>query len=107
MRYVSTRVRLPATTDLCSAPERAILASLDANLVLGIRALQAAHPKLDVPAQAPDRQPLLMLGESILATARSLRELLAGYEALVDALTGPGYVAAPAGWTPDDEDIPF
>jgi hypothetical protein len=114
-RQVPTRVCFPTTTELCSAPERAILAALDASLLLGIRALRAAHPPLAVPKQVLGRQPLLLLGESILATASSLRELLAGYEALVDGLTGPEYscavaapcTPAPADCTPDDDDIPF
>ena len=115
MRHVPTRVCFPTTTELCSAPERAILCALDASLLLGIRALRAAHPTLAVPAQAPNHQPLLLLGESILATASSLRELLAGYQALVDGLAGSDFscavaapcAPAPADYTPDDDDIPF
>ena len=115
MRHVPTRVCFPTATELCSAPERAILAALDANLILGIRALKAAHPTLATLDRALGHQPLLLLGESILATARSLRELLAGYEALVDGLTGSALscaTAAPrapasADCTPDDDDFPF
>ena len=115
MRRELTRACLPTATDLFWAPERAILAALDANLILGIRALGAAHPTLATLDQALGHQPLLLLGESILATARSLRELLAGYEALVDGLTGPELscataaprAPAPADFTPDDDDIPF
>jgi hypothetical protein len=114
MKRVPTLTRLPTTTDLFWAPERAVLAALDASLILGIRALKAAHPMLDDPDQLPDHQPLLLLGESILATARSLHELLAGYDALVDRLTRlddscPGSAPstpAPADYTPDD-DISF
>lgn len=112
MRHVPTRICFPTTSELCSAPERAILAALDANLVLGIRALRAAHPTLAVTEQVLGHQPLLLLGESILATAGCLRELLAGYGALLDGLLGPDHshvVAAPtpADCTPDDDDIPF
>ena len=115
MRHVPPRVCFPTTSELCSAPERAILAALDANLILGIRALTVAHPTLAVPEQVLGHQPLLLLGESILATAGSLRELLADYEALVDGLTGPAVSWAtaapraptPADCTPDDDDIPF
>lgn len=115
MRHVPTRVCFPTTSELCSAPERAILAALDANLILSIRALSAAHPTLAILDRGLGHQPLLLLGESILATARSLRELLAGYEALVDGLTGPELscavaaprAPAPADCTPDDDDIPF
>jgi hypothetical protein len=115
MKRVPTLTCLPTTTDLFWAPERAILAALDASLILGIRALKAAHPMLDDPDEAPDHEPLLLLGESILATARSLHELLAGYEALVDSLIGPALsytvaaprAPAPADCTPADDDIPF
>ena len=115
MRHVPTRVCFPTTSELCSAPERAILAALDANLILGIRALGAAHPTLAILDRSLGHQPLLLLGEAILATAGSLRELLAGYEALVDGLTGPALscaTAAPrapasADCAPDDDDMPF
>jgi hypothetical protein len=110
MRREPTRACLPTTTDLFWAPERAILAALDTSLVLSIRALQAAHPMLDVPDETPGQE-LLLLGESILSTARSLHELLAGYVLLIDRLTGldNSYaVAAPRAPAPDvDDDIPF
>jgi len=114
-RREPTLAELPTATDLFWAPERAILAALDASLVLGIRALKAAHPMLDDPDQAPDHEPLLLYGESILATARSLHELLAGYDGLADRLTrldcSHGVAAprmpAPDDCTPDDDDIPF
>ena len=114
MRREPTRASLPTTTDLFWAPERAILAALDASLVLGIRALKAAHPMLDDPDEVPDQE-LLLLGESNLATARSLHELLAGYDVLVDRLTrldnsytvAASRTPAPDDCTPDDDDIPF
>jgi len=73
--------RLPSTDDLIWAPERAILAALDANLLLAIRALRAEHPLLDNPDDddEPDH-PVLLLAESVVASARSLRRLLAGYD---------------------------
>jgi hypothetical protein len=110
-----TRACLPTATDLFWAPERAILAALDASLVLSIRALQAAHPMLDEPDEASDRE-LLLLGGSILAAARSLHELLAGYDVLIDRLTrldnsytvAASRSPAPEDCTPDvDDDIPF
>lgn len=115
MRRQPTSVGLPTATDLFWAPERAILAALDASLVLSIRALQAVHPMLEDPDETPDQE-LLLLGESILSTARSLHELLAGYDVLVDRLTRLDCscsVAAPRApatddCTPDaDDDIPF
>lgn len=114
MRRELTRTCLPTATDLFWAPERAILAVLDASLVLSIRALQAAHPMLDEPDEALDRE-LLLLGETILVTARSLRELLAGYDVLVDRLArldnsytaAAPHTPAPADCTSDDDDISF
>ena len=101
---------LPTQTELFWAPERAILAALDASLVLSIRALKAAHPMLEDPDEAPDgHEPLLLIGESILATARSLHELIAGYDDLAEQLTRlDGDLAARAPHVRDpDDDIPF
>ena len=114
-RREPTLACLPTTTDLFWAPERAAIFGLDVSLVLAIRALKAAHPMLDDPGEAPDHEPLLLIGESILATARSLHELIAGYDKLVDRLTrldGSYAVAAPptpapGDCTPGDDDIPF
>ena len=101
---------LPTEAELFWAPERAILSALDASLVLGIRALKAAHPMLENPDEAPDgHEPILLIGESILATARSLHELIAGYDDLAEQLTrfdGDLAARAPGTRNPDD-DIPF
>lgn len=108
-RREPTLACLPTTADLFWAPERAILAALDASLVLGIRALKAAHPMLE-DAEAPGgHEPLLLIGESIIATARSLHELIAGYEDLAEHLTrfdGDLAARAPRAHEPDD-DMPF
>ena len=110
-----TLAGLPTTTELFWAPERAVLYCLDTSLILAIRALKAVHPMLEDPDQAPDHEPLLLIGESILATARSLHELIAGYDNLADRLTrldGSYAVAAPPApapgdCTPGDDDNPF
>ena len=81
--------RPPTTTDLFWAPERAAVFALDVSLVLAIRALKAAHPVLEDPDEPMDQEPLLLIGESILATARSLHALLDGYQQLVEHLTRP------------------
>src|SRR5947208_9755064 len=78
---------MPTTTELYWAPERAALYGLDISLVLAIRALKAAHPMLDEAGEAPDHEPLLLISETLVATARSLHELISGYELLVDRLT--------------------
>jgi hypothetical protein len=103
-----TLYRLPTETELFWAPERAALAALDASLVLSIRALKAAHPLLGDSDEAPNgNEPLLLLGESLLATARSLHELIEGYDDLVERLTRyDSSIAARAPRSPDD-DIPF
>jgi hypothetical protein len=115
-RREPTLASLPTETELFWAPERAILAALDVSLVLSIRALKAAHPMLEDPDEAPDgHEPLLLIGESLLATARSLHELIAGYDNLVGHLTrldSSHAAAAPptpasADCTPEDDDIPF
>ena len=79
--------RLPTEMQIFWAPECALLAALDAGLFLGIRALKAAHPMLEDPDETPGGDELLLIGESILATARSLRKLIADYEELVERLT--------------------
>jgi hypothetical protein len=102
---------LPTTADLSSAPERAILAALDASLLLGIRALKAAHPTLEDPDADSGNQPLLLAGESILGTATCLHEMLADYDKMLDRLAGRDRSAAPRTPAPADRiaaaDIPF
>ena len=98
--------RPPTTTDLFWAPERAAVFALDVSLVLAIRALKAAHPLLEDPDEPMDQEPLHLIGESILATARSLHALLDGYQHLVEHLTRPGdsySVEMPAAPTPQDD----
>jgi hypothetical protein len=80
------RVSLPTERQLFWAPERAILALLDANLVLASRMLNTQHPVLDETDQ-PSLVPLLILTRSIIATADSLRLLVAGYHDVAERLT--------------------
>jgi hypothetical protein len=97
---------LPTQMEIFWAPERAVLAALDASLILGIRALKAAHPMLEDPDEAPDaHDPVLLIGESILATARSLHELIAGYDDLAGHLTrvDGGTARRSSGSDPDDD----
>jgi hypothetical protein len=97
---------LPTVRQIFWAQESAVLAALDASLVLGIRALKVAHPMLEDPDEAPDgHEPVLLIGESILATARSLHELIAGYHDLVEHLTRPdaGCKLVPSGPDPEDD----
>lgn len=82
-----SRTRLPTTAQLFWAPERAILCALDTSLIVAIRALEAAHPMLGDPDESPDHEPMLSLAQSLIATARSLHELIVGYDDLADSLT--------------------
>ena len=78
------------------AAERAILASLDANLQLAVRALIAEHPSLsdDSPHDEPE-PPHLALAASIRILAETLHELISGYRAVTEQILGDA--------TPDDE----
>ena len=86
-RSEPTLDHLPTEAELFWAPERAALAALDASLILSIRALKVAHYSHDDPDDSTTVQPILLLADSILASARSLHELLEGYQALVDRTT--------------------
>ena len=67
---------LPSAAELYDEPQRAILAALDANLVLAGRALQARHPDLDdSPGEA-----LPLLAQAVLSSALSLHEILSSYD---------------------------
>jgi hypothetical protein len=99
---------LPSAAELHDAPHRAILAALDANLVLAVRALRAAHPGLhgyDTPTE-----PLPALAEAVLACALCLHDVLASYDDLaahlarLDCGDSPpdGHCCAGA-----DDDMPF
>lgn len=107
-RREPTLRRLPDETELYWAPERAALAALDASLVLSIRALKAAHPMVEEPGEAPGSgEPLLLLVVSLLATARSLHELIAGYDDLVEYLTRVDSPVAARAPRSLDDDMPF
>ena len=71
---------LPSAKELSDAPQRAILAALDANLVLVVRALQASHHGLH--GYDTTRDPLPLLAEAIVACALSLHDVLATYDDL-------------------------
>ena len=78
---------LPTTEQILMAPERAILAALDTNLLLAARILQAEHtPALGQPPSDEPSPPQLALAESILILAASLRELIASYRAVTGRL---------------------
>lgn len=84
-------VWLPTTEQLVMASERAILAALDANLLLAARTLQAEHASgLSDGISDEPSPPHLALTQSILILAASLRQLIASYELAVEHLLGDG-----------------
>lgn len=87
---------LPTSAQIAMATERAILASLDINLQLAVRALIAEHPSLDdnSPREEPE-PPHLALAASIRILAESLHELISGYRAVTEHVFGDA--------VPDDE----
>jgi hypothetical protein len=69
---------LPSTEQLMAGPERAILASLDANLELAIRSLKAEHVAL-LPAGRRSYEPFILC-------AQRLHRLVADYCRVADSL---------------------
>jgi hypothetical protein len=79
---------LPTSAQIVMAPERATLASLDANLQLAVRVLLAEHPSLGegcVPGHEPE-PPHLALAASIIVLATSLHEVITGYRVVAEQL---------------------
>jgi hypothetical protein len=84
---------LPSTEQIMLAPERAILAALDATLELAIRSLRAEHPALGPDGKVatdsnyePHDLELLPTVESLALGAIQLRQLIAHFHAAVEAL---------------------
>ena len=87
---------LPTSAQITMANERAILASLDANLQLAVRALIAEHPPLDDGNRREEPEPPhLALAASIRILAETLHELISGYRAVTEQVFGDA--------EPDDE----
>jgi hypothetical protein len=88
-----TTTWLPSTDQIMAAPERAILAALDANLELTIRVLMAEHVEL-LPdgrlSRDPDYEPftaaLLPIAEGMVICAEHLQRLVGEYRNLVGCL---------------------
>ena len=100
-RHEPTTTRLPLVRDLFGAPERAILAALDATLQIATRSLRAEYPGLDrhgrfLPQEGwePYVPPHVLLIERIVGAAADLHRLVVEYRAALDrALAGPALVA--------------
>ena len=96
---------LPSPAEIDEAPQRAILAALDANLVLAVRALKAQHPSLDHCDLT--RDPLLLLAEGVVASALSLHNILEAYDDLAKRVSRLDYGDSPPDGPVDNDDLPF
>ena len=80
---------LPTSAQLAMASERAILASLDLNLQLAVRALLAEHPALSEDGRREATEPpQLALAASIRILAETLHQLIAGYRDATEHVLG-------------------
>ncbi len=81
---------LPTSPQIAMASERAILASLDANLQLAVRVLLAEHehPSLSDAAHDEPEPPHLAIAASIRILADTLHGLIAGYRAATEHALG-------------------
>jgi hypothetical protein len=96
---------LPSPAEIDEAPQRAILAALDANLVLAVRALKAQHPSLDDCDLT--RDPLLLLAEGVVASALSLHNILEAYDYLAKRSARLDHGDEPPDGPLDSHDLPF
>jgi len=111
-----TLLDLPSTEQLMVAPERALLAALDANLELAARLLMPEHVDL-LPdgrrSRDPDYEPytldLLPKAEALIRGARRLRRHIAAYRATADSLFAyvDDFTSPPYDFDDPDDDIPF
>ena len=79
---------LPTSAQIAMASERAILASLDANLQLAVRVLLAEHPSLSDSSREEPEPPQLAIAASIRILADTLHGLIAGYRAATEHALG-------------------
>lgn len=94
----------PSPAELFDEPHRAILAALDATLVIAVRALKARHPDLEDHGPFGAHEPLPLLAEAVLASALSLHTVLLSY----DDLARRGSRLDCDDYSPDEEDdVPF
>jgi hypothetical protein len=99
------RLPLPTADQVFWSPERAILALLDTHLLLAITALDAQHPAL-TDLEAFEQPSILNLANAIIASAGSLRQLIAGYDKVAQSLVEMERCHAPR-VASDDNEIPF
>ena len=101
---------LPSTEQLMSAPERAILAALDASLLLTIRTLLAEHVGLlpdgrssgDANYQPFDAS-LLPAAEDLVTCAKHLHRLIRRYRTALDCLLVDGALDSNARMVPGED----
>lgn len=94
---------MPSPAELFDEPQRAILAALDANLVIAVRALKARHPDLDDHGPSGAHEPLPLLAEAVLACALSLHTVLLSY----DDLASRGSRLDCDDCSGEEDDVPF
>ena len=111
--------RLPSVAEVFGAPERAVLAALDATLQIATRSLRAEYPGLDRqgrivadPDWEPYVPPQVPLIEQIVGAANHLHRLLAEYRAALDLAlagdrAGAGRDDGPRAGNPDEDDPLF
>ncbi|HEX9881799.1 MAG TPA: hypothetical protein VGA65_04755 [Hyphomicrobium sp.] len=77
------RLRPPDVSDLRREPQIALLVALDATLHATVAALHARHARSYVACWAPDAPEDIRLSAAIVECARSLRQLIDDYDAVV------------------------
>lgn len=77
------RLKPPDISDLRREPQTALLVVLDATLDATVAALDARHARSYVACWAPDTPEDIRLAAAIIECARSLRQLLDDYDAVV------------------------
>ena len=102
---------LPSTDEVFRAAERAILAALDANLQLAVRALRAEYPSLAPNRRIPENwEPYVPLqgpyAEQIVDAADELHRVITEYRSALDVELHEGEEDIQLGAQPD-EDMPF
>jgi hypothetical protein len=111
-----TTTWLPSTDEMSLAPERAVLAALDANLQLAIRSLRAEYPGLDENGrliQDPDWEPYVPpqvpMIERLIGSATELHWLIIQFRTTLELVLHDGSLdTRQRGERSDeDDDIPF
>jgi hypothetical protein len=103
---------LPSTDEVFRATERAILAALDANLQLAVRALRAEYPSLAPNRRIPENwEPYVPLqgpyAEQIVDAAGDLHRLITEYRSALDVELHDRGTGDDIPCEPDEDGMPF